>query len=79
MKKIYFFTLLAAFLAFFSCQSNSEKENNGDENQTESRGFGGEGADPSSGTVVSEDTAMTPTNQGVQNDSTSLETGGSNR
>lgn len=75
MKKILIFTLFSSFIVFASCQSNSERKTKEEENQTESRGFGGEGADPSSGPVVSDDTAMTPTNQGSQNDSTSLENG----
>lgn len=69
-NNIYFISLVAGSFFLTSCGGNPDnKEDEERGQQLEERGFGGDGADPSSGTVVSDDSSTVPA-QGAANDTT---------
>ncbi len=57
MKKIPLLFISVFLVTMMSCSQGSNNENQNADESVESDGFGGVGADPNSGTVVSEDTA----------------------
>lgn len=69
MKNLLSILLVSSFIFFASCDSGTKSTKEEDPEATKKTGFGGQGADPSSGTVVSEDTAAAPIDQGTDVDS----------
>ena len=57
MKKITCLFVSAFLFTMMSCSQGANNENQNREAPMENDGFGGVGADPNSGTVVSDDTA----------------------
>lgn len=66
MKNLALLIFFSAIMFCSSCDSGTKNTTEKDQEGMESTGFGGEGADPSSGTVISEDSAAAPVEQGSQ-------------
>lgn len=69
MKKIALSLICASLGALIACSQGTNNENQNSEETTESEGFGGVGADPNSGTVVSDDTAASVAPDSISADS----------
>lgn len=69
MKKIALLLVYASLGTLIACSQGTNNENQNADEAVESEGFGGAGADPTSGTVVSDDTAASVAPDSISVDS----------